>query len=387
MKKNNVFILFTIIYWYMFGLGYLMAKFLYLKYPRYYIFDIDKGFLLVSLMYLTIGLGYITAPKIKLKIARVSSNIRFDSTTSSYISLIIGFTLFFERILKLKFMPYWIYGDVLTFDESGYVGIGLLTLSISLGIDMLVKRKNIFIKLSIFFKIIILILYARSRGAIIWAPLIYFYIRAINKDFKGKTVKLVLPIIILTLSFLAYRFYASYNLSPDLTMFNLFIDIAPEFKTFNHFVELVIKTPINYDGFRVELFSSYFLDLLPDNVLNIVGINKYDNLFRDIGNYNHVLLYNGGYSGVRITIFQDLVIFANGINISFFILCIIFGFFIKYTETDDNSSIFKILIAINLSLSLFYHMKIFFFRIYPIIIISIIYNSFKYKNEKEKLHN
>lgn len=302
---------------------------------------------------------------------------RFNYTTSSLVLLVVGVMLVFSRMYQMGFKPFWIYGGVPTI-ESGLVGVGLTVLSIASGLDCLYffSGKTSNNKTSIFLlfiaKFSILVLYGRSRSVFLWLGIMLFYFLVImgirNNHFRT---------ILITFIIIAFLFMVFYRVllikrkidDPALISRITLATIAPEFRDFSNFINKYDPNSNIETGKRI--LGNMLATLLPDEVWQFLGVNKYEIGFFDRGSFFHSILFGTQNSpvGVRITYFGEMYIVNGfyGMFLGTLIISTLLGLLSKY-----NYSLFTWLMTINLAISQFNGLNVITFRIIPILIVVLI---------------
>lgn len=348
---------FTLIYGYMFFLGYIIAKIRKKSFDYYSNLDFDYYFILILILYLIFCFFYFIVRKLlhKKKNSIFIVFFKFDYFLTSLILLLLGILLSFEAIFKMNFMPFWIYGGVPK--TSGYPDLGFRIFSISAGLDFVfrnvhsISRQEKYFLTHIFFlKLIILFLYAKSRSTFLWVIFIIgFYL--INESINNKLVRkllLVLPIIILFF-FIGYRLILVANeLNFDLAIEYTLATTATEFIDFSRFIE---NFDFNeYPDLGKRLLNNLVLAFLPDRVWNILGVDKFSSGVFNRGVIFHSILFGSenSASGVRISAYGEF--YALKGFLSLFIGCVLFGIIIGFLSRQNNS-LFAFLFALNIAFS------------------------------------
>ncbi|WP_147534488.1 O-antigen polymerase [Bacillus marasmi] len=375
------FFLTLLVFSYMFIGGYIISVILIKEYPRYYQFSLNENILLFTFIGLSIVFGYyfsnLSANMIPTKKYTINF-FKFNAIDASLISLFIAVVFIFERLLKLGFMPFWIYDPfyIASLGESGYPGIGFTILSISAGLDFLIYYKNNHQaiknkKLLLIFlvKVLLLFLYSRSRGLLVWLVIIIIFYFISRKNVKFKNVLTLSLISVFTL--LLYRIVSELSVSSDFEYikFKLLFDIAPEFKDLSTF--LIVYVPNWFPNIKYELIQSYMLSILPEGIWSIVGLSKLTSSVNNIGAFGHELLFGNQDRGVRLTPYAEFFMFGGkvGMVIGGFLI----GYLQGYFDRRKSVSLFAFLMIINIAYSQLFNIKAMVFRFLPIVIIVIIY--------------
>jgi len=375
MRDNFSFFIYSAIYIYLFGVGYLMATLMNFFYG-YQTIGKNETVFIMTINYLLAFISYKSARSVlpKRTYPIVLSITRFNYTTSSLVLLVVGVMLVSSRMYQMGFKPFRVYGGVPTI-ESGLVGVGLTVLSIASGLDCLYffSGKD---KTSIFLlfiaKFLVLVLYGKSRSMFLWLGIMLFYFLMIMgiKNHRFRT-------ILITFIIMAFSFMVFYRVllikreidDPALISRITLATIAPEFRDFSNFINKYDPNSNVETGKRI--LGNMLATLLPDEVWQFLGVNKYEIGFFDRGSFFHSILFGAQNSsvGVRITYFGEMYAVNGfcGIFLGTLVISALIGLLSKY---DYSLSMW--LIAINLAISQFNGLNVITLRIIPILIVVLI---------------
>lgn len=366
------------IYIYLFGVGYLMSTFMNFFYG-YQTIGRNETVYIMIINYLLAVIAYKIARSVlpKRTYPIVLNITRFSYTTSSLALLTVGVMLVFNRLYQMGFKPFWVYGGV-PITESGLVGVGLTVLSIASGLDCLYlfSRKSsnskIFILLLFIAKFSILVLFGRSRSLFLWLGIMFVYFLVIMGigNHRFRTI-LFMFIIIAFLSMMFYRILLIKSKIDDPVLISriTLASLAPEFRDFSNFINKYDPNSNTETGKRI--LGNMIATLLPDEVWQFLGVNKYEIGLFNRGSLFHSILFGSQNStvGVRITYFGEMYIVNGiyGIFLGTLIISTLLGLLSKY-----NYSLFTWLMTINLAISQFNGLNVITLRIIPILIVVLI---------------